>query len=486
MTLIVGLDIGSSSCKSCLVRVNSLPSSSSSSIAYTIESTSVINYEILKIKNDDSTRWEVPINVILDAIQQSVKGLKLNQQSSPVEAIAITGQMHGCILWANSPWIYDETRHVYSVKSNSISNLYSWQDQRCDSQFISSLPKSKSPLATGFGSATIFWLQKFQPQYLSQFNHTGTIMDFIVALICQLETPLMSPHNAAGFGYFNSRKKSWSKKLHSDNFPTHILPKIVDVDYIAGNLANDWIGLPKGIPVYTAFGDLQCSTFACIQNKLNSAVLTMSTSLQLVVNPMDQNWHNENATSSNFLPDLKKVLLIPYVKDNFIVAAASLNGGNVLEAFVGFIQNYLEDLTGSEFPKERIWKRLNESTGTADFNNNPDSSSIKFIPTLYGERYDPQLRSSLLNIPPDLTPHSLFNAICYGLIENIFTMIPVKWLTSLPINEIQATGGALLRNPILKNSLETICAQYGIKVNYMEQADAHIGAALMASMFYSK
>lgn len=178
--------------------------------------------------------------------------------------------------------------------------------------------------------------------------------------------------------------------------------------------------------------------------------------------------------------------MIPYVKDNFIVAAASLNGGNVLEAFVGFIQNYLEDLTGSEFPKDRIWKKLNESTGAADFNNNPDSSAIKFIPTLYGERYDPQLRSSLLNIPPDLTPHSLFNAICYGLIENIFTMIPVKWLTSLPINEIQATGGALLRNPILKNSLETICAQYGIKVNYMEQADAHIGAALMASMFYSK
>lgn len=44
----------------------------------------------------------------------------------------------------------------------AVSHLVTWQDGRCSSSFLASLPQPESHLsvATGFGCATIFWLLK--------------------------------------------------------------------------------------------------------------------------------------------------------------------------------------------------------------------------------------------------------------------------------------------------------------------------------------
>ena len=44
----------------------------------------------------------------------------------------------------------------------AVSHLVTWQDGRCSSEFLASLPQPESHLsvATGFGCATIFWLLK--------------------------------------------------------------------------------------------------------------------------------------------------------------------------------------------------------------------------------------------------------------------------------------------------------------------------------------
>lgn len=41
-----------------------------------------------------------------------------------------------------------------------VSHLITWQDGRCTNSFLASLPQPESHLsvATGFGSATIYWL----------------------------------------------------------------------------------------------------------------------------------------------------------------------------------------------------------------------------------------------------------------------------------------------------------------------------------------
>ena len=79
---------------------------------------------------------------------------------------------------------------------------------RCDQEFISKLPMpiSHLRLATGYGCATIFWFVKNYPEFFTHFDCCGTIMDFVVAMITDNhdEKPVMSAHNAASWGYFDT------------------------------------------------------------------------------------------------------------------------------------------------------------------------------------------------------------------------------------------------------------------------------------------
>ena len=85
---------------------------------------------------------------------------------------------------------------------------WKWIIFRCDQEFMSKLPMPMSHLrlATGYGCATIFWFVKNYPEFFTHFDCCGTIMDFVVAMITDNhdEKPVMSAHNAASWGYFDT------------------------------------------------------------------------------------------------------------------------------------------------------------------------------------------------------------------------------------------------------------------------------------------
>lgn len=55
-----------------------------------------------------------------------------------------------------------DTSVRYDVTQNRVSALYTWQDNRCDPNFLTTLPVPESHLniSTGFGLATMFWMTK--------------------------------------------------------------------------------------------------------------------------------------------------------------------------------------------------------------------------------------------------------------------------------------------------------------------------------------
>lgn len=71
----------------------------------------------------------------------------------------------------------------------AVSHLVTWQDGRCNSDFLASLPKPASHLsvATGFGCATIFWLLKNKSDNCSLNQHrvSGVRTDRTVSLVSQ-------------------------------------------------------------------------------------------------------------------------------------------------------------------------------------------------------------------------------------------------------------------------------------------------------------
>lgn len=61
-------------------------------------------------------------------------------------------------------------------------------------------------------------------------------------------------------------RRSDSSSLKLNGFPVSLLPGIRPTGCLAGSIYHDWAGIRKNTPVFIALGDLQCSTYACIQD----------------------------------------------------------------------------------------------------------------------------------------------------------------------------------------------------------------------------
>ncbi|CAG2104277.1 unnamed protein product, partial [Medioppia subpectinata] len=288
--------------------------------------------------------------------------------------------MHGCVLWDNQSY-YEYTAKSGELKvsqTNGVSDLYNWQDSRCDHQFIASLPTPDSyatRVSSGFGCATIFWINKHSPQLLSQFNSGGTVMDFIVAVLCGLKRPVMSTQNAMSWGYFDPIVHSWNEYiLKANDFPIHLLPIVKKSGSVAGETQFNWLGIEAKTPVLVALGDMQCATYANLRDNPNNAVLSISTSMQMSV-LMDKSFTPvKSKTISNSSIDY-----FPYFDDSYLSVAASLNGGNVLQHLVQFVRNTIKDMADIELSDEQIWAKifqLHDTVPKVNLNNELISDEI--------------------------------------------------------------------------------------------------------------
>ncbi len=189
---VLGVDIGTSRIKCALVDAAGL--------------------NILQESSADLGELQTP--TVAGANERSVSGIQSSldvclEQLNPsllssVQAVQVCGQMHGCVLWS-------------STKKRPPSNLVTWQDQRCDADFLSSLPRTRQPVAisSGYGCATLGWLQRCCPEQLVDYDRSGTIMDYIVWwLVGDGGGPvLMSDQNAVSWGYFDQATNCWETEL---------------------------------------------------------------------------------------------------------------------------------------------------------------------------------------------------------------------------------------------------------------------------------
>ncbi|XP_054315261.2 sedoheptulokinase isoform X2 [Pongo pygmaeus] len=218
---------------------------------------------------------EQDVSRILQALHECLAALPRPQLRSVV-GIGVSGQMHGVVFWKTGQgceWTEGGITPVFEPRA--VSHLVTWQDGRCSSEFLASLPQPKSHLsvATGFGCATIFWLLKYRPEFLKSYDAAGTIHDYVVAMLCGLPRPLMSDQNAASWGYFNTQSQSWNVEiLRSSGFPVHLLPDIAKPGSVAGRTSHMWFGIPKGTQVGVALGDLQASVYSCMAQRTDAGL----------------------------------------------------------------------------------------------------------------------------------------------------------------------------------------------------------------------
>eukprot|EP00062_Callorhinchus_milii_P011678 gi/632957876/ref/XP_007894724.1/ PREDICTED: sedoheptulokinase [Callorhinchus milii] len=453
---VLGLDLGTNSVKAVLVE-------SKSRILVNTQTRDTL---ASAPSQDGEQAREQDVSRIVSALHQCLAALPGNRLHKVVR-VGISGQMHGVVLWAaKAGCSWQASADGLTFLPEQVSQLVTWQDGRCNSEFLASLARPDSHIlpSTGFGCATLFWYLRNRPGFLKPYSAAGTIHDYVVAMLCGLEKPLMSPHNAASWGYYNTKSGSWNLQILGDaGFPTWLLPTVVEPGTVAGQTCSEWCGVPQGTDVGVAFGDFQAAVYSCMKEKTD-AVLNISTSAQLTFAP-----------APGFEPPAQPnpgaaVAYVPYFDGTHLAVAAALNGGNVLSTFVRTVTQWMQEL-GVDAPAEPIiYSHL------IDAARDLPHTDLTIQPTLLGERHLPGQLASVLNISPtNLSLAHLTRALCRGVVENIHSMLPCRQLVEAGVRRILGSGSALLRNEVLRQEVEKA---FPLPIQYEQETDSAFGAAL--------
>lgn len=211
----LGIDIGTSSIKVCIIENLTLKTLLSKTLNHSQSSKVILN--------DVRFAEQGPLQILRkvdECMQVVANAINENEHilgSRNVSSIAVTGQMHGILLWSkrrdqlslsSSSWIKDVERNTEIE-----SNLITWEDQRCDTSFINSLPPSCTPIYSGYGCATLYWLCRHKPFMVKNSQCAGSIMDLLVSNLCNFDQPIMSDQIANSWGYFDKQACSWQSDL---------------------------------------------------------------------------------------------------------------------------------------------------------------------------------------------------------------------------------------------------------------------------------
>lgn len=458
--LVLGIDLGTTTVKACLVTGAREPLVSLARQTQATQPSDV-----------GSSGSEQAAHKICTAVQFCVSQLP-KEQLARVTRVAVSGQMHGVVLWKQDGGWRRNPFGRFDV--DVASALYTWQDGRCSEQFLAELPKPDSHLriSSGHGCATLLWLVRHRPELVDRYDRAGTIQDMLVAMLCQLDHPVTSTQLAASWGYFDTTTGTWnSEQLAAAGLPLGLLPDVVPPCRRAGSLNGAWYGIPSGTPVHVALGDMQCSVLSAAVAADTDAVLNMSTSAQLsfLLGP------GFDPRSSTLGPTVEH---FPYFDGRYLAVAASLNGGNVLAAFVRMLQQWTHEL-GDGVPETTIWARLLACAAAVDVPSRDDE--VQVDPTLFGERHRPGARASVRNIGPQgVGLGGAMQALCRGLLHNIHSMMPRELLVKAGVARIVGTGKALTRNPALQQAVRDT---YGLELVLGRSSDAALGAAIAVLLY---
>ena len=101
-------------------------------------------------------------------------------------------------------------------------------------------------------------------------------------------------------------------------------------------------------------------------------------------------------------------------------------------------------------------------------------------PTVFGERHQPAVSACVSGISPsNASLGALFKAASYGIVDNVFRMVPVDLLLAHRVSRIIATGSVFAHNPLVLRRLGAVLPEGVGIVHAMSRGPQH-GAAEVA------
>ncbi|KAL7679382.1 putative carbohydrate kinase, FGGY [Plasmopara halstedii] len=173
----------------------------------------------------------------------------------------------------------------------------------------------------------------------------------------------------------------------------------------------------------------------------------------------------------------------PFLIDHHLLGvAASLSGGNVFAWLVQQWQNWTKEMglaSADNGDEESATQRDAEVYARLiQLGMQHQNTQLTFVPTLNGERADPDATGSILNLRMNnWSMGDITAALSRGLVDNLFAMIPTEVQALISTQPIIGTGNALVRNELIQRFLRCRLANPQ-NLHLQTTADAAVGASL--------
>lgn len=329
----------------------------------------------------------------LQAINTATASARRFAPLASIQAIAITGQMHGTVMLDRD--------------GMPLHPAIIWSDRRASdllpdiqARLGPSLPTTiGGPLGTGYLALSMAWIREHRPHLWNEIAHVILPTDLAGFLLTGVLAT--DPSNAVSTGLLNAGTGTWDASLlDAFTLPNSWLPQLVPSGSQIGPLAPEAakaLDLPSGLPVIHAGGDAPVAAIGGHVLTEVEAMITMSTGAQ-VIRPTARyspepagRWHTWPAALP---PDV--------TGDRWLSVGATLNAGRAVD----WIHHTLAP--GMSLPDVL---ELAKSVPVG-------SANLLFLPYLAGERsplLDPDARGGFIGLSDSHGPEHLVRAVLEGI-----------------------------------------------------------------------
>lgn len=206
------------------------------------------------------------------ATQTALNKMSQKQDLSTVEAIGLSGQMHGATLLDNH--------------GDIIRPAILWNDGRCEEQckaLEEMVPNSRqitgNIMMPGFTAPKIKWVQEHEPENFARIDKVLLPKDYLRYKLCGQFASDMS--DSAGTMWLDVEKRDWDDSiLAATGLDRQHMPDLYEGNEITGQLypelAKQW-GMPQ-VPIVAGAGDNAAGAIGVGITKPRQAMLSLGTS----------------------------------------------------------------------------------------------------------------------------------------------------------------------------------------------------------------
>jgi xylulokinase len=341
---------------------------------------------------------------IVDCVGRLPSGARVQ-----VEAIGLSGQMHGVVLCATD--------------GTPMRPAILWTDNRA-AACVASYPRGAerrvgNPITAGMAGPVLIWLMRHEPDLVAAARWALQPKDW---LRLRLIGAAFGEPSDASATLLADRDGQWDRELLAElGVPASLLPAIAGSAEVTGQLtssAAQALGVKQGIPVAGGAGDTPAAAFGSGLYQHGAAQLTTGSGAQIVVM---QN------TRPDFSPSLNSYRSASTGDmPRWYALAALQNCGIALE-----------------WVRARLGLSWDEAYAGA-FNADSGTSDALFLPYLTGERtpwMDPDIRGAWVGLSPSEDGGSMMRAAFLGVAFSLRAGLDALREHGVKVSRLRLAGG---------------------------------------------